>query len=87
MCNFPQHHQAPRTPPSLGCKALHQMAGVVLAASDRALPSHNATRIALLDGVDARFQSHVAGSGLSWNIHAGPVLLGAAPLMANPGRR
>src|SRR5262249_8073253 len=82
-----QHHQSPRLPPSFGCSALHQIAGAVLAASDRALPSQRATRIVVLDGVEARFQSHVAGLGLTWNRLPGPVLLAAAPLMANPGRR
>ena len=77
----------PRSPPSFGWSALHQIAGVVLAVSDRELPSQRATKIAVLDGVDARFQSHVAGFALTWNMLPGPVLLAAAPLMANPGRR
>jgi hypothetical protein len=59
----------------------------MLAGSDRALPSQRATKIAVLDGVEARFQSHVAGFGRTWNMLPGPVLLAAAPLMANPGRR
>jgi hypothetical protein len=59
----------------------------VLAASDRALPSQRATRIAVLEVVEARFQSHVAGFAPTWNMLPGPVLLAAAPLMANPGRR
>ena len=48
-------HQSPSIPPSSGRSALHQIAGVVLAATGRALPSHSATRIALLDGVEAVF--------------------------------
>src|SRR5258708_7224546 len=82
-----ERQKSPRLPPPFGCSALHQIAGAVLAASDRALPSQRATRIAVLDGVEARFQSHLAGFGWTWNILPGPVLLGVAPLMANPGRR
>ncbi len=51
----------------------------MLARTDRALPSHKATRIAVLDGVEARFQSQVAGFGLTWNMLLGPVLLAGAP--------
>src|SRR5262249_55198551 len=83
---IPLYH-SPMGPPSFGCRALHQIAGAVLAASDRALPSHRATRIALLDVVEARFQSHVAGLALIWKRLPGPVLLAEAPLMAKPARR
>ena len=74
-------------PPSFGCRALHHIAGAMVAASDRTLPSQSATRITALDAVEARFQSHVAGSAPTWNRLPGPVLLAAAPFMANPGRR
>src|SRR5262249_43986101 len=82
-----KRHQSPRLPPSFGCRALHQIAGAMVAASDRTLPSQSATSIAVLGTVEARFQSHVAGSAPTWNMLPGPVLLAAAPLMANPGRR
>jgi len=58
----------------------------VLTDSDRTLPSHNATRIALVDGVEARCQSHTEGFGLTWNRLPSPVLKGEAPVIANPGR-
>src|SRR5262245_3976334 len=82
-----RRHQSPRTRPSFGWSALHQIAGAVLAASDRVLPSQSATRIPVVEVVEARFQSHVAGLAPIWNMLPGPVLLAAAPLIANPGRR
>src|SRR6516165_10073950 len=80
-------YQLPMGPPSFGSSALHQTAADVLAATDRAPPSHIATRIALADGVEARCQSQVTESGLAWNRLAGPVLVDAAPGIAKPGRR